>query len=178
MTTTTCLIGDDAVPRETPAEAGKSPVVPLEPALHAANVPAPTSRKNNSPAIRYCKRDSSLSSRAYLAGPPLRHLSEKLTFFILREKNASIVTFAHRFEQRLTKVNRHAVAIEHVDAEAGIETDESLLFPTRDRPAIACAFFIRPRRHAFAIRSDVASVRRAYAHLKSFDARDLHFQRA
>src|SRR5580658_6612628 len=48
----------------------------------------------------------------------------------------------------------------------------------RDRPAVARGLFPAPRRHALAVRSDVAAVKRENAHPKAFHAGDLHLERA
>jgi hypothetical protein len=88
------------------------------------------------------------------------------------------VTLAHGFKQRLPKFDELAVAVEDVDTEAGIEINEALLLPSRNRPSVASALLVRPGRHPFAIGANVATVRGADAHLEAFDAGNLHFERS
>lgn len=45
--------------------------------------------------------------------------------------DALVVAVAHGLEQRLSELDDVAVAVEHVDAEAWIETHEALLLPAR-----------------------------------------------
>src|SRR6202035_2478738 len=73
-----------------------------------------------------------------------------------------VIAFAHRFKKRLSELHDLAVAIQ--DVEAGIQTDEALLLPSRNRPAVARAFLVGPRRHAFTIGADVAAIGGADAH--------------
>src|SRR6202042_2162803 len=69
-----------------------------------------------------------------------------------------------------------SVAIEHVHTEPRIEVNEAILLPASDRPPVSRALLVGPRRHPLPIRSNVAPVRRANPHLKSFNARDLHLE--
>src|ERR1700733_13521506 len=102
----------------------------------------------------------------------------KLTMFMVLGVTASVVAFAYGFEQRLTEFDGYAVAVQHVDGEAGIKVDKTLLFPVRNRPAIARTFLERPRRHAFTVGANIASVGRLDSHLEAFDASDLHLERS
>src|SRR5579863_3620830 len=85
-----------------------------------------------------------------------------------------VVAFADALKPHLA-CNRIAIAVEHVDVEAGIHCVESLALPIGNAPCIPSGAFVRPTWHALAIGPHVAAVEMLDFHQKSFDLRDAQF---